>query len=663
MSLISISSTLGAARMLSDIDDDVILQICALLNVKDILSLRLTSKRLASLTRIRTIWHTALTHHILQKDLPLPWIPGVFSPDSEAYSSQHTFRHASALDLERITRAALYAKNKWQRGKSERERERHVKVGAGRLFALWFLDVRSVADRERAVPQDDEGRYILSSGHNASKLVIHIWDLDIPNADDIGAMTVGRWMERGRIIGLAVDEGNGMRGAFSEGFKDVRGALIAVSAKCFFDAPDVDISFFLRILSFMPSRSPSGLFVLKSFELLGPVNVRALHGRLLALQVRSEGVGQGYGHGKLKVVDWVQSSEINSGTIEQAGVDDVGQSEVSVELAPSVHGIDCSVLRVLFVYDWILVFRESALEVYFLPSSTLSSSASGGQRILYPTTTHKWRWQVNSLAVTERVSWAHERASAKCTTCNGRGYVITGGDASAITSAEKGERFVCVCRYRPISIVVRFDSLYPWPFNLMHHYVLHVRTYADIFPGDFSNLQRQSPYAAPPVLAHTISSTIRLFGRSVITIGRFGTVVWTDSETASEDVNDDPGPPFLYYGERTAGCRLPISVPPRASTAVPASVPHVVSVSRLEPAAAENMTTTTAAGLQPDDVGAEPALEPTPATTLFGMREQDGWHAVAVCERVGRIVLGDADGMLNIWDHFDLSPVGRLRGA
>ncbi|THH10424.1 hypothetical protein EW145_g1315 [Phellinidium pouzarii] len=400
----------------------------------------------------------------------------------------------------------------------------------------------------------------------------------------------------------------------------------------------------------MPSRSSSRLREFKSFGLHVPTKVWALHGRLIALHVRSEGVE------RLKIVDWVQSSEIKSGTAENEGADNDSRSEVSVELSPSECGKAnyCDVVRVLFVHDWVLVFRKGVLEMYFLPPSMLSPTLSGRQ-IMYPTTVHEWNYYFRWIAVTERVSWAHERASATCTTCSGSGYIFTGKDA-ANTSAEEGQRLVCVCQYRPISIAMRRRGS-----SLILHYVLHTSPCANVFDKTLQ-LQPHPPYVTPPVLAHKLNSSTR--SSAMFTVGRFGTIAWIDNvpcehygnkalfyydyDDRETDSDCDNQPLAHDDEERAAGCQLPLLIPTLDSTLVSASGPHT------------------------EETVAKPGrVYIQGATTVFDSREpswrretvrkrkewkrfDNQWCAVAVCERAGRIVLGEPHGM-NIFDHFDIS--------
>lgn len=317
-----------------------------------------------------------------------------------------------------------------------------------------------------------------------------------------------------------------------------------------------------------------------------------------------------------------------------------------------------------------LVLRESVLEMYFLPPSALRPSSTTEGRdahTLRPAVTHKWMWQINSLAVTERVSWVHERAATRCATCNGQGHVV---DEDKAKDGEQLHRIVCACKYRPLSLAVRFDSYFPWPVNLLHHYVLQVPLPDGAGRGPaLAPMLTQAPYALPPVLTHTIPSTVRLFGHSELALGRFGTLLWTDSETRYGGPNahagaDGNGDGQMYFneegtGERAAGRRIPLPLPPPAhprswfrswSTALPSyhSAPDV---------GADANANATGGPAQPDppqptESAGAGSGSGVGTTTLYATRAREGWHALALCERAGRVVVGDAEGVLELWDHF-----------
>lgn len=99
--------------------------------------------------------------------------------------------------------------------------------------------------------------------------------------------------------------------------------------------------------------------VLKTFPLRGPLNVRAMHGRLVAVQVRADGEGQVFGHGSLKIVDWIKSSEIDAQeNFGSTGPGILGSGrEVAVTLEPSMHGTVRIIDSVMI--DCMLTFLDS----------------------------------------------------------------------------------------------------------------------------------------------------------------------------------------------------------------------------------------------------------------------------------------------------------------
>ena len=110
--------------------------------------------------------------------------------------------------------------------------------------------------------------------------------------------------------------------------------------------PGDEVTFALRVLHFAlsPCEGESRVSMLKSFLLRGPVNLRSTHGNLMAVQVRSDGEGHVFGHGTLKVIDWVKSSAIMAREdFETSPIltpsPSTGVVEFSVELVPSEHGV------------------------------------------------------------------------------------------------------------------------------------------------------------------------------------------------------------------------------------------------------------------------------------------------------------------------------------
>ncbi|KAH8110735.1 hypothetical protein DFH11DRAFT_737321 [Phellopilus nigrolimitatus] len=656
----------GQARvlrtMLTTLDVDVLLHIISLLNVEDILSLRLTSRQIASITRLRTVWHNVLTRQVLTQDIPLT--RSYSTSNNRQLLSYNNLAEISPSELEHAVRGALHANENWQRERPSRTRASRIQARVGRVDLLKFLKVHSFV-AEADSDEVNDGRFLMSFGHgreSPSEMHMQVWDTEAtgPDAEE-GVQLVGFWSGRGRAIKLAMDEESGLHGrAIGPDIQQIsRGTMVAIS-RSFETLGSDEISFSLDILCISPERPPLGhhpnVHTVKSFILPGPVIARALYGRYVALQVRADitdELGQGYAHGILKVVDWLRSTKLNSlrelGTMPGASKSN-DEEEVAIELAFSAHGANRAVRHVQFQHDWVLVFRESVLEMYFLPPSVLGASASTRARVLHPVACHQWTWRIDSVVVTERVSWMHERAALSCVTCNGRGYVPDSGHAS--TSDKIDQQITCACRYRPLSIAVRFDSFFPWPVNLLHHYVLDVDQSVH-----FNGLEAtpQAPYILFPTLMHTVPSSVRLFGHSILAMDRFGTLVWTDNEAAEYRVSQDtsahgeaeveaehaPGrSSYGDSGERVAGQRLPLSSRPGSEAKAAHSAPL--------PSAD---TTVSEPDSQPEAL-VSLHDELAPATSLFGMRTMDGWCSIALSERAGRIALGDTDGFFELWDHF-----------
>ncbi|KAL5492655.1 hypothetical protein ACEPAI_4102 [Sanghuangporus weigelae] len=627
--------------MFSNLDIDVLLHIFSWLHAKDILSLRKTSRRFNEITRLRIVWHNALTN-LLADNLP---IASVSLGANAAYPNLHThgvhqdFSSLSAEELEAVVLSTCRQTSRWEQRKPMRTRSCRLHAHVGRVFLLRFLRLQSslLADQECEIVSD--GRYLLSFGHTAAPtLCMQVWDLDaegVSGQEDeqqYGGRSIAEWGVNGRVIGLAVDEGNGLYEFALENniTNNVVGSLIALSARDF-DVPGA-VVFAFRILLFAAA-TPSGgrLAVLKSFPLRGPLNVRAMHGRLMAVQVRAESEGQVFGHGVLKVIDWLRSTEIYVQAPDEpiafkTGIANSGK-EFAVKLEPSVHGMNRAVLRVQFVHDWVLVFRESVLELYFLPPSLITNTP----HTIYPNAFHKWNFQINTLTVTERISWVHDRMGRHCRLCDSQGTVF----APVEVAGEIGRvNITCACRYRPLSIVARFDSYYPWPVNLLHHFVLHVS------PHHFNTLDSlipEVPYMLPPQMTQTIPSVVRLFGHSVLVLGRYGTLVWTDSEANNSE--EAQGSTQAYFaegtGERVAGRRLRL----------PPSPDYITSLAS-EPAAPQEPDPSTTEGLPSSTPGQ--GMQ----TSVFSTRLTEGWYSVALSESRGRIAIGDGEGVIELWDHF-----------
>ena len=255
---------------------------------------------------------------------------------------------------------------------------------------------------------------------------------------------------------------------------------------------------------------------------------------------------------------------------------------------------DSVCLKAYIHNDIILVFRETVLEFYRIPSNIPDSPED-----LNTIGLHKWPWKVNSLAVTQRVSRAHSGSA-----------------------------------YKPLSVLVRFESWFPWPVNMIHHYVLA----PDLLLGDG---HPNFPYISPPIMTDMMSSSVRFFGRSEIAISPYGTALWLDSE-GGEDSSDVDSPMYGYtptsagsgsgysdVGERIAGKRVGLKVRADVSAA------DTVAESQSSP-----KTTNSAVSARTRSI-----------PSLFASHSTESWNAIALDEEAGRVAVGGINGNIDIWNY------------
>ncbi|KAH9927373.1 hypothetical protein B0H21DRAFT_133967 [Amylocystis lapponica] len=84
----------GTHRTLEDIDDDTLIVIFSLLSVKSISAMRMTCRRMATISYMRIVWHNAYVQRVLYEGFPFPHRP-ITSMD--ALELEHRVRHAIRL--------------------------------------------------------------------------------------------------------------------------------------------------------------------------------------------------------------------------------------------------------------------------------------------------------------------------------------------------------------------------------------------------------------------------------------------------------------------------------------------------------------------------------------------------------------------------------------
>lgn len=175
----------------------------------------------------------------------------------------------------------------------------------------------------------------------------------------------------------------------------------------------------------------------------------------------------------------------------------------------------------------------------------------------------------------------------------------------------------------PISLLIRFGSMFPWPseynrlvdlhnlkpclaVNILHHFVLSPDP---LFDPLAAIAPQNLPYLMQPKLVQSIASPIRLFAASHVTLGQYGTAVFIDSST--ED----------YFGHSDHGQRLGGEVLSHATI--------------------------------PDDNG-DGNNHHAPsgsASMVFQVKASDQWIRAAMSEESGRIAIGCVDGGVHVLEY------------
>ncbi|KAJ7105105.1 hypothetical protein C8R43DRAFT_1092170 [Mycena crocata] len=241
--------------------------------------------------------------------------------------------------------------------------------------------------------------------------------------------------------------------------------------------------------------------------------------------------------------------------------------EFTVELQNPSHTVQKECIDAIVSDKYAVVVRTVSTEFY-----SLSSFRGGsGARVIEPLASHTWQWRIDSVSLAYQPSWA-----------------ATARDVEP-----------------PINMLVRYASLFPWPVNALHHYVLPCDNVYDARNNIDAN---NKPYLAEPVLMRTFASPIRLFARSDMVLGSYGTALWIDSHT--EDYFE-----HAVEGQRLAGTLF--------TTVDPGE--EVVALS--------------------DQVAS------ATASMVYQVREDDGWIRIAIDEEEGKIAVGTATAEIMIFEY------------
>lgn len=299
-------------------------------------------------------------------------------------------------------------------------------------------------------------------------------------------------------------------------------------------------------------------------------------------------------------------------------------------------------MGVIVLNRFILTFCQRWIHLYLLPadpsqddSGTMPTNDSVTPPLdLDPAAGYKWQWRIDSLVVSHQ----------------SHGPLLT---------RETPHH----AHLDAINIFIRFDTWYPWPVNILHHFVLPPNPAYD--PSKFSQLALHHPLPSPgdlpylfsstttifgPYMANSIASPMRLFTPSDMVLGEYGTALWIDAQT---DMNSPSQ--AGDHGQRIAGKMLskpnPHYVKPDSSS--------TLGIEEINPGFVDFQPGAhlgggdgvgTGAGSNHDEQGDRDS-----PIMVFEVRDSyDGWNRLALDEEEGRIAVGSVDGTITVFDYAPL---------
>ncbi|KAM5540282.1 hypothetical protein V8D89_006101 [Ganoderma adspersum] len=165
--------------------DDLLLLIISFVDVRDILSLRRTSKRLFTMSKLRWVWYDAMKRHVIQKGLP---IPAAAIGDLRALTAEH---------LEARAVHAAHFHNNWSS-------PHPVARKAVEFCAVNYLDDELPDEQRAAVTHVSflpgrNGQYLIT----AVGRVLTCWEIPLGESE---AYRVAEWVSARRIEQVVVND-------------------------------------------------------------------------------------------------------------------------------------------------------------------------------------------------------------------------------------------------------------------------------------------------------------------------------------------------------------------------------------------------------------------------------------------------------------------------
>ncbi|KAI0690971.1 hypothetical protein BC835DRAFT_1417453 [Cytidiella melzeri] len=208
----------------------------------------------------------------------------------------------------------------------------------------------------------------------------------------------------------------------------------------------------------------------------------------------------------------------------------------------------------------------------------------------------------------------------------------------------------------PIHILLRFASIFPWPVNILHTYILPANTSFDM-EGRNGELENRNhlPYLPPdetaaseglkPHAITAIDSPVRLFTPSDTALGAYGTVLWMDAQTEASNVAHAED-----RGQRVAGRVLDFTKKPRRRDAdvLPGHASgSVASVDGNDGQAGPSSHRLADEG----EAGGQNAMQGRRGMVFHVQEESSDWARIAMCEEEGMIAIGTTKGEVSVYKY------------
>ncbi|KAI0694575.1 hypothetical protein C8T65DRAFT_666621 [Cerioporus squamosus] len=276
-----------------------------------------------------------------------------------------------------------------------------------------------------------------------------------------------------------------------------------------------------------------------------------------------------------------------------------------------------------FIDGFVLTFCKQWIFLYHLPAEVnTSGSLESGRKAeagepaprLEPIAKYKWRWHLDTISVNPRRRPVWPSASA------------TGPPN--------------------IDILMRFDTWYPWPVNLLHHFTLPANP---LFSHSTFDLNDPStfPYLTSPTdipfIVHQLASPVRLFTPSDMVLAPYGTALWLDASTDPTTLSQAGD-----HGQRIASKVLTLTPLPRIDRALRAA--QGPPDDRVSPGPGEWEWANVV--MQESDSGVARAGEAGREVSVLHVQEtHELWSRLAVNEEEGQVAVGYVDGRVAIYSY------------